>query len=497
MNELTLYQQALIEKRKLQFAGRSAITEYMNMSETLDLLLPVYDQKIKLRLWHAAKQRHKGIKGGVRSGKTFSLEANAIGASYKNRPLVHLSMSPSFDLAVETVVVVLQHHCEQNGLEYDWTKSNQKFRIVHGNKKNDIANIYVFGADQNFKGITAASGDINEPFSIDKAKFLVWWERISDHRAVWLERTWGGTAEPEKMSWGHEYFKHEKIDTEELYADTITTYENEKYLPLGYIKELEDKYDEKRRQVYMLGKNLNLASGPVYHQFDAQKHTVKPEFIDDLILRSKSIVLVLSFDFNVDPICCAEFIIIRNIRYQADEYFIHSSNTDEICELVINRVKQKYERFVDAQYALSIYVTGDATGKQNKSSARGRTDHRIVAEYFALSGLNSTVKFYETNPEQKDRANDVNKLIESGRYLINEKCTKTIEDRELVIWKRGSEGFHIDKSDPERTHMSDASDYGLLLTLRMGIDDLGDNDAEDGRRNAGGGIVVMDEREFK
>lgn len=491
--KINLREQALAERRRMELSGKNIINAKMNMSKILNILLPEYDQSEKTKLWHAAPQRHKARKGGVRSGKTYSLEANAIGLSYLNRPLKHFSMSPSFDLAILTVVEVLEQLCIQNKLEYDWTEASQFFRIIHGNSINDIAKIYVFGADQKFKGVTAASGDVNEPFSIRKSKFLTWWERISDYRAVRLERTWGGTAEPESMNWGHEYFKKESYNTPDFYADTITTYENAKYLPPGYIEELEDKYDEKRRQVYMLGKCLNLASGPVYHSFDEQKHVVSSNYCDNIVLLAKSLRVIISFDFNVDPATAAEIIIVGNERIQYDEYVIHSSDTDEICEVVIGRLKQRYKHL-----NLSLTVTGDATGRAKKSSARGRSDHRIVSEHFYKSGLDATIVFEESNPEQKDRANYINVLIESGRHKINETCTNTIADRELVIWKRGNEKFIIDKSDPERTHSSDAADYGLLLTQRMGIDDAdSDQDDQEEYRSAGGGIVVVDERHFK
>jgi len=492
IKKINLREQALAEKRRIELSGKTIINTKMNMSRILEILLPLYDQKVKPRLWHAAHQRHKGIKGGVRSGKTFTLEANAIGLSFLNRPLFHLSMSPSFDLAVLTVVQVLEQFCKDNHLEYDWTKATQLFRIIHGNSKNDIANILVFGADQGFKGVTAASGDINEPFSISKEKFTLWWERISDHRAVRLERDWGGTAEPEKMNWGHEYFKQEKFNTKDFYADTFTTYENEKYLPKGYIPELESKYDEKRRQVYMLGKNLNLASGPVYHSFDVQKHTVKSDFCDALIRNAKQMRVVISFDFNVDPITAAEIIIWNDIRIQYDEYVIHSSSTDEICDIIINRIRERYKHL-----QLSLTITGDATGVRKTSNSKGMSDHRIIADKFILGKMPATFYFEDSNPEQKDRVNYVNKLIESGRHLINESCTETIKDRELVTWKRGSEKFVINKSDPERTHSSDAADYGLLLTKRMGLDNSKPDEDEEGYRSAGAGIILGDQRRFK
>lgn len=490
MKKLTLLQQAYIEQRRrgntslsLMLGGGYDGTN-MNMSQRLELILPKYDQRIKPKLFHAATQLHKGMKGGVGSGKTVALCAEAIGISELNKPYLHLALNPTFDIALTTYVVELQRLCDENNLEYDWVKATQKFRIVHGNRNSDIANIMVIGADQFFKGLTAASGDINEPFSIKKPSILVWWERIRDHRSRRLQRSWGGTAEPETMEWGHEYFKKDKIETKDFYCDTMTTYENRKYLPEGYIESLEEKYDEKRRQVYLLGKNISLAGGTVYN-FDEQKHTIPHAELERKIMEQETLKVVLGFDFNIDPICCTEHCIIGDVRYQADEYTIHGSNTDEICPLVINRVKEKYKNI-----KIVVYVTGDATGASPKSSSQGRSDHKIVAEYFSRSGLKVIIHFEKTNPEQRIRVNDVNKLIETGRYVISDKCVETIKDRELVKWKKGAEKYKIDKSDDERTHHSDSADYGLLLTLRMGIDKVKSSDEE-----KSSGILGVNERE--
>ena len=81
----------------------------------------------------------------------------------------------------------------------------------------------------------------------------------------------------------------------------------------------------------------------------------------------------------------------------------------------------------------------------------------------------------DSNPLQRDRTNYVNNLIEKRWYMIEERCSYTIKDREFVQWKDTGEGFTINKSKQELTHLSDAADYGLWLTRRMGLD----NDNED------------------
>lgn len=59
------------------------------------------------------------------------------------------------------------------------------------------------------------------------------------------------------MEWGFEYFEHDHND-KDLFTITISTYEN-KYLSEGYLKSLENTFDAKTKEVYMMGKYLSLS----------------------------------------------------------------------------------------------------------------------------------------------------------------------------------------------------------------------------------------------
>lgn len=435
------------------------------MTIELKELLPNYTPLPKLEKWHSAPQLEKGIKGGVRSGKTYSLMAEALLLAYTNRPRFHLSLSPSFDNACDTVVVVLEELCEKNGLEYKWIKSNRLFRFNLKDKKDDPANILIYGADMSFKGITAASGDINEPFSIPKRQIYIWWERISHPEAVRLVRLWGGTAEPDRMQWGWEYWEKKNIIDDRSYITTITTYDN-KYLSADYITRLADRYDSRMREVYMLGKNINLSADRAYYAFDSEAsvipcrrgHVTSPSEYSGPGMQT----IILGFDFNVDPMCAVEMIVDGDTRIQTDEYIIHSSNTGELCEFIIARLKEKYDGELD------IFITGDASGHSKKSSSLGSTDYSIIKEYFDQSGYIVEYGPPRKNPPVRERINYANKMFETGKYLITRNCKLSIRDRGLVTWKQETDGFVIDKSRPDISHLSDAGDYALWFTRNIG-----------------------------
>lgn len=452
----TLFEQALNEEKRLKVLSSLNLKNGWGSYDLLKKLLPNYKPLPALMNWHKSLRLEKGIKGGVRSGKTHALMAEAILLSYINRPYFHLSLSPSFDNACDTVVKTLEELCDDNGLFYQWHKSNRLFTIHYGLKKQDRANILIYGSEMSFKGITAASGDINEPFSIPKKKILVWWERISHPESSRLVRLWGGTAEPDKMQWGWEYWDKKEIENDDSYITTITTYDNI-HLTDDYKRRLESKYDSRMREVYMMGKNINLSADRAYYAFDTERSVInsyKPSPDD---YRK----VILGFDFNVDPMCAVELNIDNGVRVQVAEYVIHSSNTGELCEYIIQQFNSKYDK-----NDISLLITGDASGRARKTASFGKTDYSIIKEAFERAGYRMETYFPYSNPPVRDRINYTNMLFETGKYKILKKCKQSIKDRGLVTWKKGADGFIIDKSRNDVSHLSDAGDYALWASRR-------------------------------
>jgi Terminase RNaseH-like domain len=171
------------------------------------------------------------------------------------------------------------------------------------------------------------------------------------------------------------------------------------------------------------------------------------------------------------------------------------SHTLAACEEFLNRTKQfltapqPFEPPEDgamaeavqellAQYQpapLNVYVYGDATGAQRKTSAT-RTDWQIVKDFFGRYADRFKVQFrvLSSNPPVKDRINCVNALLQNHagqhRLLVDPKCKELIKDLEQTCWKsdpHGNQLTDLDKSDPMRTHASDATGYLIALEFPM------------------------------
>jgi phage terminase large subunit len=142
------------------------------------------------------------------------------------------------------------------------------------------------------------------------------------------------------------------------------------------------------------------------------------------------------------------------------------SNTWEACQ----RFQAKTESWVQEYGPLNVYVYGDATGDSRHSSA-DRTDWHIVREFFSrLTGeYRAHFNVPSQNPSVKGRVNAVNAMVcsHSGqrRLLVDPKCRELIKDFERVCWKSDPHGnlqTDLDKSDPMRTHVSDAMGYWVV-----------------------------------
>ena len=85
-----------------------------------------------------------------------------------------------------------------------------------------------------------------------------------------------------------------------------------------------------------------------------------------------------------------------------------------------------------------------------------------------------TFRVPSANPPVKDRINCVNAVLRNHagqhRLLVNRSCKQLIGDFEQVTWKADPHGnalADLDKSDPMRTHVSDAVGYLVAREFSM------------------------------
>jgi len=226
------------------------------------------------------------------------------------------------------------------------------------------------------------------------------------------------------------------------------------YLSPDYYQTLEDTYDPLLAQQELDAVFLNTASGRVYHQFLRETH-VKDCFLDN------QYPVDWCLDFNVDPFATIISQERDGISYAIDEVV-------DRCGTIYDMVNEFKDKYPPVKCAGGLHIYADAT-------ARGRTLHdgqsylKILRQEFKhYPGFKWKVR--ESNPRILDRTNAVNSRQKSRsgliRTVISPSCTNLIDDFEQVVKIKGT--HKIDKSDPDRTHYSDAWGYKIAFLHPVG-----------------------------
>jgi hypothetical protein len=138
------------------------------------------------------------------------------------------------------------------------------------------------------------------------------------------------------------------------------------------------------------------------------------------------------------------------------EFSVKNSNTEHLCSHILDWLQT-----IPGKHILKVY--GDASGTARKTSA-SKTDYEIIRSFFQnQSNVECRLDVPHANPHVKDRVNSTNAVLRAAdgrrRLFINKDCKELITDLRQVSYK--PEVFELDKSDPMRTHMSDALGYWI------------------------------------
>jgi Terminase large subunit, T4likevirus-type, N-terminal len=207
----------------------------------------------------------------------------------------------------------------------------------------------------------------------------------------------------------------------------------------------------------------NLGIGRAYYAFDRATHVAKLGF-------DRRVALAWTLDFNMNPLCSVLAQVHGGRVHVLEELILPDSNTLAACEEFLSRT----HKWITGG-PINVYVYGDATGERRQTSA-SCTDWQILKDFFGRyrDRYNVSFRVPTANPPVKDRTNCVNALLRNHagqrRLQVDQGCKDLIKDFEQVCWKADPHGnplTDLDKSDPMRTHVSDALGYLIAREFPM------------------------------
>lgn len=362
---------------------------------------------------------------GRRFGKTYlAINELAKFASQSNKKVWYVA--PTYRQAKQ----ICWNELKEKLIEHKWVKNINNSDLTITLKNN--SKITLRGADneQSLRGVGL--------------NFLVMDEFADIHKEAWYEvlrPTLSDTnghalfcGSPRGFgNWSYELFKQ---------GETNNDWQSFKYTTLegGQVSDNEIEQAKQDLDIRTFQQEYEATfvnySGMIYYNFNRQKNIIEK-------YNKNSSLLHIGLDFNVDPMTAVVSIIEKDIIIVVDEIQIYSSNTQEMCEEIKNRYKNK-----------KIIVYPDPSARQRKTSAGGFTDISI------LKNAGFDVRCRNTAPLVRDRINSVNSKLKNvngkNNLLIVKSCKNVIKSIERQIYK---EGTHIPDKDSGYDHMNDALGY--------------------------------------
>ncbi len=233
-----------------------------------------------------------------------------------------------------------------------------------------------------------------------------------------------------------------------------------------YYERLKASYPERFYRQEVLGEYLPMFGGSVYYAFS-------DENVRELEYEPRTPIL-WALDFNLNPLCSiiGQLVPLSTYPYDSrrgerqihvlDEIALPRANTPEACEEFVERTR----KWIPPYGMIKVEIYGDPAGEQRHTAA-AETDYEILRQFFARRReYRVEFRYGSSAPLIKDRTNVVNGLLLTAaggrRLFIAPRCRELIADLRQVSWKADSHGNVLnvlDKSDPARTHLSDALGY--------------------------------------
>jgi len=207
----------------------------------------------------------------------------------------------------------------------------------------------------------------------------------------------------------------------------------------------------------------HLGNGRAYYAFERDQNLAPVKF-------RPGHPMFWSLDFNVNPLCAVIGQVVSGTVHVLEEIVLANSNTFAACEAFLDRINSW-----PLYSGQELWIYGDASG-EHRHSAASRTDWQIVKEGMARheGRFRISYRYYNHNPLIKDRVNCLNAALRNHlgerRLLIDPGCRELIRDFEEIGWsedKHGNSQPELDKSDPKRTHLSDALGYMISCIFPM------------------------------
>jgi len=379
--------------------------------------------------------------GGFGSGKTWTLCAGQA-KHYWEHPKAHRGyFAPTYPQIRDIFFPTVEETAHDWGLRVRIAEVNKEVHWYSGRVYRGTTICRSMEKPDSIVGFKIAEADVDEVDTLPSTKAQQAWRKIIARLRLKYAGQNGArvATTPEGFKFTYAQWVKAVRDNPALASlyglVQASTYENERFLPDGYIASLLASYPPQLIEAYLQGQFVNLTAGTVYHAFDRRQNACT-----DAMQPGEPVFV--GMDFNVGKMA-AVFHVKREGQPRAVGEIVNAYDTPDMIRLLKERLGERQVR-----------VYPDASGGSRKSVNASITDIKLLKEAGFI------VSAPDANPPVKDRINAMNAMFCNAagerRYRINPDLCPTYADcLEQQVWADNGEP---DK-DSGNDHHNDAAGY--------------------------------------
>lgn len=400
-----------------------------------------------------AKYLH--LSSGFAGGKTFGLAMKGFQLSYINQHFAGGCVVPSIADYKKDMLPVFHDILAANNIKYKYHHTDKWYRFPWSRGTLQIAS-----AEKSLRGPNWGYALFNEVTLMDHVRYKEGIGRVRVKGAPCPQIASSGTPEGTDH-WLHEQFIEKPLPNSRIiYGDTRDNAEN---LAPDYIQSLEDSYDSVMIDAYLRGMFVNMNGNRFYYAYDPKRNT------DKTLERISGLEVLISLDFNVDPMCATMWHVlpVRNMQGEraADVHGVGSKRLIAFDQIELGGpMGANTKNMCDAIKARGYHpddctIYPDPAGKAR--STTGEPNITILRQ----EGFDK-IKYRNVAPQFRRRQLATNNLLEKGLVVCHpDNCNGIRKDWESCERDEVTGGKI--KTNPKLTHHSDGFDYMIDLEFPL------------------------------
>ena len=346
--------------------------------------------------------------GGYRSGKTHVGAEKMLKNMIMNKTQNMLVIAPTHSLLITVCIPKIEEIFKKYNINIE-IKITEKVGITPFGK------IYFRSGHhpESIIGFEVGGVWIDEPGVQKKESLDRSIARMSATNTTIKQVLLTGTPEPGKQgNWWEQFCENENV-----VIHRASTHESVEYgtIDPDYIHRLSSIYSEKLLAAYIDGLFVSIDERLSFYEFRKETH------IDNWVYHP-NIPIMLSWDFNVNPLCVNIAQYEHDVIHLFDEIHLSHSDTRQAVDQII-------ERYPDAK---QYYVFGDSSARNHDTRNSKTTDMDIIVIKLKATGKYVSNRINTSNPSIRNSTNLVNGLLAPASFkpmlYVTTKCKNIIKD---------------------------------------------------------------------